>query len=43
MGRTEKNLEKLQKAYDFGYETMKKNENSLRKWLNNQEKSLARS
>lgn len=33
MGRTEKNLEKLQKAYDFGYETMKKNEDRMKKWL----------
>lgn len=33
MGRTEKNLEKLQKAYDFGYETMKKNEDKMKKWL----------
>lgn len=33
MGRTEKNLEKLQNAYDFGYKTMKQNEDRLRKWL----------
>jgi len=33
MGRTEKNLEKLQKAYNYGYETMKNREKDLLKWL----------
>ena len=34
MGRTEKNLEKLQNAYDFGYDTIKNREKELLEWLN---------
>jgi predicted patatin/cPLA2 family phospholipase len=34
MGRTEKSPEKLKKAYEYGYETIKNIENELMKWLN---------
>lgn len=33
MGRTEKNLEKLKNAYEFGYNTMKERERALINWL----------
>lgn len=33
LGRTEKNIKKLKSAYEYGYETMKKEENRLLDWL----------